>query len=139
MGTTLDLLDRVEKATEGSRELDVLLGSLTDDTYDLTRSLAEFVDKFGLAWAVDAANSHSSILYHTLPRFSASIDAALALVERLLGHAATVELCTNIGSAQHSCSIHLFEREEPVVTENLRTPALAILAALLRAMLEQSP
>jgi hypothetical protein len=121
-----DLLKRVEAATEADRALDHAI-------YEALKPTLEVYSRYAPSGNMDA-----HWYWMASREYTGSIDAAIALVERALGHAATVAPCINIGAAQHSCSIHLFEREEPVVTENLRTPALAILAALLRA-LEQSP
>jgi hypothetical protein len=119
-GDVEGLIERLETATEGSRELDAAIAL----------AVAGWSGGPGKAYWTDNNGRHRN----RPPEWTKSIDAALALVERKLGHAATVEPCINIGAAQHSCSIHLYEREEPVVTENLRTPALAIVAALLRAL-----
>lgn len=135
MSETLSkLIERVEAATEGSRELDVLLGCLTDDSYEMNITLKEYVEAFGLANAVERSDVPQSILYHTLPKVSSSIDAALALTERLGLTVHTV----HHGRSFWSVDVCVPDNAMLASEGEALTFPLAIIIATLRA-LEASP
>lgn len=84
--------------------------------------------------SIDAKMVEPQLLWRETLPYTASIDASIALAERLLGHAVLIEVTTQIGAAQHSCVIDLVELDEPISVENVRTAPLAILLALLTAL-----
>ena len=66
--------------------------------------------------------------------FSASLDAALALAERVLPRLTRIEIDTCAQGEFHHCAIETDDDEFDV--NNCRTPALALCAAVLRAQSE---
>lgn len=80
------LIERVEKATGPDRELDCRIAYTLDFSVDgMGNSFRDFCDVFERDWAEISrrAEMHQSILSHNLPRVTASIDSALALLERV--------------------------------------------------------
>ncbi len=112
-----ELLERVEAANGPDRELDagIVVGLGLDNTCPF--------------WL------HS--YDRTTPvRITASVDAALALVERVLpGH--RVALFTNGGGEGPTCVI-MFESDPVKADERAPTLPLAILAAMLKALIAQA-
>jgi hypothetical protein len=81
------LLERVKAAKGPDRELDVMLADVLDVEPDppLSCTFRQYVRLHSSpAKVAENANSHHNILNTALPRYTASIDAALALVERKL-------------------------------------------------------
>jgi hypothetical protein len=114
-GKMTELLERVEKATGPDTVLDVFLA-------------ATFYEGFLEAAALDMAGD--------VPRFTSSIDAALALVEKMLPG--------DRGFVLHASSRAYNDRgrfwftfkdtRNKVKVRRSKTPALAILSAMLRAL-----
>lgn len=98
-----DLIARLERATEGSRELDF--------------EIAEYLDKIGVKYA-------TTIEGHT-PEWTQSLDAALSLVPE--GHDWIVaDVNGHVGGTPYAC----VGSKKPHFAE---TPALALCVAALRA------
>ena len=127
--TLRDLLERVERATEGSRDLDDAIDALLfptepGRTFD---GVTPIPDGWGSGFG---------------PAYSASVDAALALIGRVLPGGWVGFQANRVTDPQRAWSAWLevfpdkakdydtFERQAP-------TPALALCAALLAAMIEQ--
>ena len=74
MTETEKLIERLEKATGPDRELDAAIWVATTEGVRLTKNSfgGTLVEQHGVAWRLDEAVHH----------FTASLDAALALVER---------------------------------------------------------
>lgn len=121
--TLSDLLERVRGATGPSRELDA----------DLYRALGYEVRQSGDGFWTWSQSGGSDL--RILPKFTASLDAALALVERVLPGWEW-----SVGSDQ-GCAIATVWTPHAGVDDldvGGPTPALAILAALLSALLAQA-
>lgn len=79
---TLDkLIEALEKATGPSRELDAEIAAAVDFRADDGHlSARATVTKFGAAYLAERSQSHQNIWSHVLPRYTASLDAAITLV-----------------------------------------------------------
>ena len=133
-----DLLERVKAADGPDRELDCKIAYVTNYlVYGMSAPFRSYCDVHDLKWGevVHHANSYQSILYHNLPRFTASVDAALALVERLLpGSMKRVFDNPDDGSSR----AEIVSADGVIGRGDHDTWPLAILAALLTA-LQASP
>lgn len=77
-----DLLAKVAAATGPDRRLDVMIGVVTDLRIEgMTHPFRQYVDIMGVDDAADHAERHQSILRTELPRYTASLDAALSLLK----------------------------------------------------------
>lgn len=82
---TLDsIIERLEKAESGDRELDCLIGYAADLRNDEGTSWRSKIDKFGLPRALEAAESYSNIWRSALPLYTSSLDSAADLVSTVL-------------------------------------------------------
>ena len=117
------LLDRVEKAQEGSRELDSAVHAACG--MDINPRPASF--EFG-RWPEETARGEN---FYRIAPVSTSIDAALALVERVLpGSSWAVN-----GGARNIPSVTLWDMNLVEYVDNdAATPPLAIVKSLLRAL-----
>lgn len=71
---------RVEALERPDREVDCLVAVAAGwDVRGAMKPLAEFAKTFGIEWVLEAATSRNSA-YNTLPRYTASLDAAMSLV-----------------------------------------------------------
>lgn len=112
-----DLSARLEGAAAGSRELE----------YDIKEWLEGFDDYWSLRVAAD---------------WTTSIDAAVALAERVLPGWSVEVAIINAGSSQCTANIWVPSQREALfgngrVFVNAATPALALCAAVVRAHAEQ--
>lgn len=115
-----ELIAKLESASEGSRELDAAIADLFDP-------LPDQHDGYDGRWPF-AEGSEFSL---KTPPVTTSIDAALALAERVIKVRGPIDL-TIMGSAQ--VVIHNADAcGNPLAETYGHTPALAICAALLRA------
>jgi hypothetical protein len=132
-----DLLSRVEAATGPDRELDA---AICEALFGVT------VDRKGnpAGWGVWAVVSHadpeggdiSAEAFDRLSFYTASIDAALVLVKRVLPEHGPISLII-AGSAE--CMIDANDACAPALGKAFgKTPPLAILAALLKAIQAQA-
>jgi len=135
MGKFEELLGNVREATGPSTTLDIALLPLWEDfhpalkTYD-ERYKTELRDGSFSVWNETFSSSTP------FPRFTASIDAALALVGKVLPDC-RASLFTDGGGRGPCCGV--MRGDEPVIAnEHAPTLPLAIIAALLTA-LEQQP
>lgn len=137
------LLERVEKAEGPDRELDAAIyNALYTDNYR-PHAFHSFEQKFHAVhryhdgWLVGKDNSDEWA--ENLPKFTASIDAAVALVEKMLpGWAWGVHVNPR---AVGGFLAHVTERSPIRPMPNIGaapTPALALCAALLRALIAKA-
>lgn len=135
------LLTRAENATGPDREIDGgIWKALTEKTGDVWSD-----NIVGDVWHLQ--DPQDTIAYEPPPYITASIDAALALCERMLpGWAWQVSKIEGVPSRAptRDCEVRLWlpgirTQGLPVetVTADAATPALAILAATVRAILAQ--
>jgi len=81
---TLDsIIERLEKAEGGDRELDCWIGYVADLRED-DMSWRGKIDKFGIDHAVAAATGYSNVWRSVLPYYTSSMNAAITLVETML-------------------------------------------------------
>lgn len=150
------LLERVKAATQADRELDAaLFNALVDDSGRIAFKVSNWsvepgsrLDRYHDGWLYGKGETDKYA--DNLPRYSASTDAALELVERLLPGWFVL---FNTGSVAPGAGSKVDTRPraelaEPIETKfgsgvGIRaqvhgaTPALAILAALLSALISQ--
>jgi len=126
------LIERVEAATVGSRELDILVGAAVDLRVDgCPQSFRSSFELCGMEQMLRMVESPQNILREALPRYTTSIDAALTLLPDgkcwRLAHGHLVG-CT-------SAVAEVMERGfgTKLSLAEAATPALALLAAILRA------
>ena len=119
---TTDLIERLEGAGEGSRELDAEIARLFGG-----QAIARFGD-----W--DCREDGTGI-WRPLPRYSSSLDAALALAERVLPDLTKINVWTYVRGKHHHCEIETDEDEFDAL--NASTPALALCIAILKARATQ--
>lgn len=133
MTTLQDLLERVEKAEGPDREIDVALWLHT--TPGATRRGTHVKHAHSDAeWDVDETRDATGYLV-VVPAYTASLDAALALVERKLpGWTWRLD---SPDSASEPAFARLSGPEWRSGAGWAKTPALALLAALLRALIAQ--
>lgn len=140
-----DLLARVEAATGGDRELDALIASHfrvgPDDEPDwLKRWGGEFRPHHKFPGSVTAMHSDGSTGVHwKSERYTTSLDAALALVERVLPEANCVGFDKIPGEISAYVSRNFVGDGHWYQDATSHTPALALIAALLRALITQEP
>jgi len=141
--TKADLLQRVEAASRPDRILDAMIaadlaglclhGSWHTEGPDGDRG--HVCDDCGAdSWG--NLGKQGQRLTDPLPTFTASIDAALALVERLLPGAWCVMAKGRLTAAEplYGCEL-LFNHDEQLGIASGHTQALAIVAATLRALI----
>ena len=119
---TPGLIERLEAAGEGSRELDAEIARLFGG-----QAIARFGD-----W--DCREDGTGI-WRPLPRYSSSLDAALALAERVLPDLTKINVWTYVRGKHHHCEIETDEDEFDAL--NASTPALALCIAILKARATQ--
>ena len=119
---TPGLIERLEKAEGGSRELDAESARLFGG-----QAIARFGD-----W--DCREDGTGI-WRPLPRYSSSLDAALALAERVLPDLTKINVWTYVRGKHHHCEIETDEDEFDAL--NASTPALALCIAILKARATQ--
>jgi hypothetical protein len=118
-----DLLTALQSAERGSRELDALLWDLIDDRprHDLDGSGA----------AIWKRDPDDEVAFDGPPPFSTSLDAALALVERVLpGWWPSV---AQVGPGKWSADIYDPSDKRSLSPAHAPTPPLALVIALVRA------
>lgn len=131
------LLARVEAATGPDRETDAAIW--LHFTPGATRwSTRVRHAKTGHEWDVDETRDATGYLV-TVPDYTASLDAALALVERTLP-SWMVSLLLSREHGRHFASVRngsIINPDKIEGTGEATTPALALLAALLKALQAQ--
>lgn len=128
------LIERLEKAEAGSRELDCWIGYHADLLVD-DMSWREKIDKFGIEHALNAATSYSNVWRTQLPHYSTSIDAAVALVERLLPGWTIASIGQDDGKRWHAELRKGYRTSySTVALAGSPTPALALCLAALKAL-----
>lgn len=141
------LIERVEKAEGPSRELDAAITRCVHPDWRVDR------DKFWSegnhdAWCIRRDGRLDMPCDEALPRFTASIDAALTLVPEIVAPStpagrwpATVDIRrhddgTGWASVQEHDAVCEGAEDELYVEASAATPALALCAAALRARAE---
>ena len=135
------MLSRVEAATGPDSELDALLWLMTTDGATRKSSLVKSSTGAWPDYTIDETRDKTGRLI-TVPPFTSSIDAAVALVERLLpGIGLTI---TNQPEPTAWIFSECDEYEDGdfmvrvIVKETGETMPLAILAALLRVLISEA-
>jgi len=134
MGDLSELIERLEKATGPDREIDAWIGYHTDLMND-DMSWRAKIDSFGIDHAMRAATSGSNVWRVALPNYTASLDATVALIERVLPG-----WCKQLFEQDdHTWHARVRSPEYRLVAtdrdahDGYPTPAIALLLALLRA------
>lgn len=134
------LIAQVEEAKAGSRELDGQLTAAFDPPMDYAGELADIFTRMNDDDCGVFKSYHATPASYTqsVPPFTTSIDAALALVAKVLP--ATVRpALVQLPWGHWRCSLRCVEPGElPASYYDAVTLPLAILVALLRALLQQS-
>ena len=78
-----DIIERLEKAEAGSRELDCWIGYIADLRED-DMSWRDKIDRYGINHAITSAESRTNVWSTVLPRYTTSVDAAISLAEKVL-------------------------------------------------------
>jgi len=130
MSDLLALADEIERAAEGSRELDILIGDAVDlrvDECDL--SFRQSFEICGMEQMLRMAESHQNIWREALPRYTTSLDAALSLVPE------GWHWCACSDERPGFANVHqLVSGVGPANSAEAASPALALCAASLRAI-----
>lgn len=133
------LIERMEKLDGPDREVDAWIGYHTNLVVD-EMSWREKIDRFGIEHAVKSATSHQNVWSSALPAYSASLDAVIALVEKVLPgwywRVGRTSLFPN-GWAYISRThpSHCDREDEAACADGkAANPAIALLLALLRAL-----
>lgn len=113
------LVERVEAASGADRELDALLLPIFDPALQVRHN------------SVWRGKLCCGSLADCLQPYTASVDAALALVERVLPG---WDYCLSKGSDEPACASLAPSDSASVIEVEAHTPAVAILSALLRAL-----
>lgn len=131
--THADLLARVEAATGPDRELDAALW--LDFTPGATRRASTVKSSKGLwpDYTIDETREAGGALI-VVPAYTASLDAALALVERVLP--GWVWSVGNLASGGGQAYL-MRAQSAALIGGKASTPALALLAAMLKALMAQ--
>ena len=127
----MTLLEKLEAATGGSRELDAAIyKTLFFDDYA----------EFGLAVEAPEIFDRQRGAWVNLPNWSTSIDAALALVERrhspmphIKLELVAMDLVTGEQCYWTTCELQLPEDDAPYKSRHEYEPAIAICIALVKA------
>jgi hypothetical protein len=128
MGDLTELLERVKAATVPDQEMDADLWLAVVPDAMRRNVMAAWPDEQPI-WEYSDPD-RNLIGRHLVPRLTASIDAALALLERMLpGHDWMLDKGSEI-----SCAIWRTRDLLAVANSIAATPPLAILAALLSAL-----
>lgn len=135
MSRYADIIERLEAATGPDRELDCWIGYVTDvhiESMGCTfRKYCEVHD-MDFAHVAETAARHTSILREYLPLYTASLDAAIGLTERMLPPLTGIELNTYVGGKYHHCEIETETGDYR--GDNAPHPSLAVLIAMFRAL-----
>ena len=136
MADLAELLERVKAATGPDREIDVALwlAMTPGATYRTTRVRH---DRTGREWDINEPRINGGAMVE-VPEYTASLDAALALVERVLDTAfIDIEVAKRfVGGEAHGRAEICGPDADAYATA--ATPALALLAALLSALAAQN-
>lgn len=136
------LIERLEGLSGPDREVDAWIGYHTNLVVD-EMSWRDKIDRFGIEHAVKSATSHQNVWCGALPAYSASLDAAIALVEKVLP-GWRIE---NLGEWDHEqlrsrgpwmCDLmprgKSFKDCFPAKCAHAPSPAIALLIAMFRAL-----
>lgn len=129
--TITSLIEKLEGAEVGSRELDALVhvAVANDPNTYVVEPDAKSIFSHKPGW-YRTGNDLSCLA----DPVTTSLDAALALAERVLPKLSRIEIKTYVQGEFHHCTIETDDDEFEF--NNCRTPSLALCAALLRAQSE---
>lgn len=128
-----DIIEMLEKAEAGSRELDCWIGYIADLQED-DMSWRDKIDRYGIDHAVMSAESRRNIWSTVLPRYTTSVDAAISLAEKVLPGWLWV-LKQGFEASAMVWSVEIDRDQCP--EEYAATPALALTLAILKAKAQQ--
>ena len=128
--TITSLIEKLEGAEVGSRELDV---SLAWNSWVEPKLWASTTSKGVTVWKVERQGKRVP-----LPNYTTSLDAALSLAERVLTMGAWDVGYTYNSDRPHYARLVIVRDDEgqPEIYGRAATPALALCAAILRAQSE---
>jgi hypothetical protein len=124
-----DLIARVEGATGADRALDAFIKTILDGGKPVP-------------WEACLYWRDNWLEPELVPPLTASIDAALALCERVAGEWTKIDLLSHRRRTSWSAELsRIGESDDEILIEGRRlpTPALALLSALLRALQASTP
>lgn len=128
-----DLIQRLEGAEEGSRELDVRVAYAIDfQCQDVGTQLRQFVDMIGVEAFTERADRYQSIWSTALPAFSTSVDAALSLMPFPDQGFRLLQMQNGVCQAEVAAD----EEGDGYEMGDAETPALSICLAALKASAE---
>ena len=138
MSDLAELLERVRAATGPDRSIDVAIAIAFPPEGEKRRELSDASTRCGQYWYSHKYEEGS----RSALEFTASIDAALALTERMLP-GWSWKIVGEPGAVYPHCAVvrnaaTLSDVAEAFVASH-RTPSLAILSALLAALIAQEP
>ena len=138
MSGLTELLARCEAATGPDREIDLELGKALLDWHLYEHKAYQDYDTDWAEWRWP--DNKQVFVFGAVTAFTASIDAALALVERKLPGAWYVMAKGRMSAKEplFGCEL-LFNHDEQLSIADGPTQSLAILAALLRALIARTP
>lgn len=141
MADLAELIEKVKAATGPDREIDAQLAYIINYDVDMSISFRTYCEILNLSWPGIAkrAESRQNILCHNLPRWSASLDAVVALAEEVLPGWALGFDC-GPKTCMAFCDPHDYEDRMfgGRYIGEAKTPALALLLAILTAKQEAS-
>ena len=130
----MTILERLRAATGPDRELDALIWLETTDGATRRESTVTSSTNLWSPYTIDETRDATGRLI-TVPSYTASIDAALALVERMLPGCGVVIHANNDSYMKDSAILHVPSYSSPPKCDGHgATPALAILTALFAAL-----
>lgn len=132
MADLAGLIEKVKVATGEDRVIDAQLAYIINYDVDMDISFRTYCENFNLSWPEIAkrAGWRQNILFHNLPRWSASLDAVVALADEALGGVMwRVQSDPDTGDWFQATVI----TPTSDATAEGATPALALLLAILTA------
>lgn len=126
----LQLAERVEALTGPCRETDVMIELAVGKNGPAIQEIMAGSPHNTIDEVAKAADRDVSIMFHRVPRYTASLDAAMTLVP-----AGQDWMVDNFdGLAARMCSASVFNAKADDFGAFAATPALALCAAALRAL-----
>lgn len=126
-----EVIERLEAASEGSRELDCQIAVAVDGYFEMPSRYGWEAPDYGYVDDEGARVEPGHGGDQLVPRYTTSLDASLALAERTIAERGPIDLSI-CGSAQ--VVIHNNDPcGNPLATAFGNTPALALCIAILKA------
>lgn len=138
--TRAEIIDRLEKAGVPDRELDAaIMRHVGDAPHEGPRPLQDWKYEGSGRWHLSEFNQPHPGYTILAPAYTASLDAAIALVEKMLPGWRWTVFGPHPDFTERFAHADLWKRDPSVmitepVSEKAATPALALLLALFRAM-----